>query len=626
MIVRMSKVEIAGMKELLEDTLEVLREEGIFQIETETVGFIDRAEEEYISTFSMDQKALSEKLLLEDMKVHLEELFSLMPEITTRRSYIEPENIIDTLRRLLPGHIKFLEGLMKKKDLLQRELSELIRYKNFMDAIEPIIGGVEKTEEIDFIGLTIKEPEAIPHLRKLLFKITDGRYELFTNRSSDGTLAGVLITEKRLSEIIRKALRDERIPEITLPSTIEGLTFAERLRIFNEKIEEINRAIQEINSEVQRFTLRWKPLYDRTLEWIDERLSIMKATAHVFETRMCFIIYGWMPSDAVTTLSRRLTERFGGRVTLIEKEIFEEDLERIPVMLKNPPYFQPFEVMVRLLPLPRYGTFDPTPFIGLFFPIFFGMILGDAGYGIVLLCLSIFSLRRFKKKKNLQDVSRIIFICSIYSIFFGILYGEFFGEVGHKLFGLEPICIERRTAVIPMLYFALAVGLFHVLIGLLLGVITGIKKRTKKEAIAKSIDILLIIATVIALSALCGIIPERFVSPIITLIIILLPVLIITGGLLAPLELIKTIGNIISYARIMAIGLTSVLLAFVANRLAGMTGNIIAGAVVAGLLHLINIILGVFSPAIHSMRLHYVEFFSKFIEPGGRRFEPFRKI
>jgi V/A-type H+-transporting ATPase subunit I len=76
----------------------------------------------------------------------------------------------------------------------------------------------------------------------------------------------------------------------------------------------------------------------------------------------------------------------------------------------------------------------------------------------------------------------------------------------------------------------------------------------------------------------------------------------------------------------MAIGLTSVLLAFVANRLAGMTGNIIAGAVVAGLLHLINIILGVFSPAIHSMRLHYVEFFSKFIEPGGRRFEPFRKI
>jgi V/A-type H+-transporting ATPase subunit I len=98
-----------------------------------------------------------------------------------------------------------------------------------------------------------------------------------------------------------------------------------------------------------------------------------------------------------------------------------------------------------------------------------------------------------------------------------------------------------------------------------------------------------------------------------------------TGGVLAPLEVLKSIGNIISYARIMAIGLTSVLLAYVANRLAGMTGDIILGALVAGLLHLLNIIIGIFSPTIHSLRLHYVEFFNKFIEAGGRKFEPFKK-
>lgn len=216
-------------------------------------------------------------------------------------------------------------------------------------------------------------------------------------------------------------------------------------------------------------------------------------------------------------------------------------------------------------------------------------------------------------------------MCSIYSIFFGVLYGEFFGELGHMLFGIKPLWIERRTAVIPMLYFALTVGLSHVLIGIFLGFIGGLKRKAKREAIARLIDIFLILTIILGVSVFCGIVPERFMTPILSLIVILTIVLLVTGGLLAPLELIKSIGNIISYARIMAIGLTSVLLAFVANNLAGMTGNIIAGAVVAGLLHLLNIILGVFSPAIHSMRLHFVEFFSKFIESGGRRFEPFKR-
>jgi V/A-type H+-transporting ATPase subunit I len=108
-------------------------------------------------------------------------------------------------------------------------------------------------------------------------------------------------------------------------------------------------------------------------------------------------------------------------------------------------------------------------------------------------------------------------------------------------------------------------------------------------------------------------------------ILLLAPLLLFTGGLLAPLELLKSMGNIISYARIMAIGLTSVLLAHVANRLAGMTGDIITGIVVACLLHLLNLIIGIVSPALHALRLHYVEFFSKFLEPGGRKFQPFRK-
>jgi V/A-type H+-transporting ATPase subunit I len=209
--------------------------------------------------------------------------------------------------------------------------------------------------------------------------------------------------------------------------------------------------------------------------------------------------------------------------------------------------------------------------------------------------------------------------------FFGILYGEFFGELPKILFNIEPICVERRSAIIPVFIFAISVGVIHVIIGIILGFMSAIKRQKKSEALYRLLSILLLLCIIALVIASFGIAPSLLTKPIIIVILILAPLLFFTGGILAPFELIKSIGHIISYARIMAIGLTSVLLAFVANTLAGIMGNIVLGIIVAGLLHLLNIILGVFSPTIHSLRLHYVEFFTKFITSGGKKFEPLKK-
>ena len=626
MILRMSKVEIAGPKERLSDVLSLVRDMGIFQIEPVTAGFIEKGQEEHIRSLSLDEKTLFERLFLEDLLLKIDELISYLPKKPQRKSYIEPLSVIDSIGKLLEKHLGHLRELDGTRGALQKELADLMRYKTFLDSVASLLETARDAPDLDFIGFTIEEPQMLPHLREAISRITDWRFELLTESAGkDGTLVGLIAVEKDISERVKKALSDEHVPELSFPESLSGLTFSEKVSRVRDRISTIVLDLSRIDGEIAQFLQGWGPLYQQIREWLDDRLSMLRAIASVFETKMCFFISGWMPSEHVSMLRGKISDAFAGEVALEEREVLEDDIERVPIVLRNPPYFRPFELFTRLLPLPAYTSYDPTPFIGIFFPIFFGMILGDAGYGLLLLALSGIALRRFRTSTLFHDGASIAAVSSLYAIFFGVLYGEFFGDLPHRLFGLEPLCIERRTALIPMIYFTLAVGTAHIFLGLFLGVITAFRKKTKKEAYYKLLSIVVIVGLITVLTSLFGVLPLGLARPVVIAIMVLTPLLFFTGGILAPLELLKSIGNIISYVRIMAIGLTSVLLAFVANRLVGLSGDVVVGVVVAGLLHILNIILGVFSPTIHSLRLHYVEFFGKFLEHGGRKFEPLKK-
>ena len=625
MIVRMSKVEIVGAKELLQEALTLLRELGIFQIEPATVGFIEEGREDDIRSFLPDEKSMFERLFLENLRHKIDELFSFLPKQTVRESYLEPRSIIDTIAKTIERHISLSKELFERRALLEKERADLDRYGIFLGALASLVETTKETPDLDFIGLTIREPEMVEHLREAISRITDWKFELMTETAEDGTLVGLITVEKDLSDKVKKSLSDEHVPELIFPASFSSLTFSEKVVYVKKRIVEITAEIASIEAGLSRLAQRWIPIYQGVKAWIDDRLSLLSTTASTFETRMCFFINGWMPTADLERLRKGIAGAFGSKVVVGEKEMREEDLERVPIILKNPPYFKPFELFTSILPLPAYTSYDPTPFIGIFFPIFFGMILGDAGYGVLLGIISIFLMRKFRKTGMVRDGAKILLIASLYSAFFGVLFGEFFGDLPERFFHLKPLLIERREAVVPMIFFSLSVGVAHVLLGLLLGAITGFKHGEKKEAVYKVLSIVVILSMIAVLATFFGVFPALITRPIVIGILFLTPVLFFTGGLLAPLELLKSIGNIISYVRIMAIGLTSVLLAFVANRLGGETGDIITGILVAGLLHLLNIVLGVFSPTIHSLRLHYVEFFSKFMEHGGRRFEPLRK-
>ena len=146
----------------------------------------------------------------------------------------------------------------------------------------------------------------------------------------------------------------------------------------------------------------------------------------------------------------------------------------------------------------------------------------------------------------------------------------------------------------------------------------------KRRALGKSMAAVMVVLIALALMAAFDMLPERFFTPLVIAVLIAFPILVIGEGVLAPIEFVSTLANVLSYARIMAVGTASVMMAIVANRMTGAFGGVFVGVLFALLFHLINFVLGVFSPTIHVLRLHYVEFFGKFYSPGGSQYRPFR--
>ena len=624
MIVRMSKLEIAGPKELLLDVLDMIREQGVFQPEEESARFVGRERRGALHGLIMDQRTAAERLYLDNLHLMTGEIIDLLPDLAVRVSRLDPLAMMDTIAAGAEKHLSLCREWCTRRESLTRERDELRQYTILLETIGTMLGDTDPVSDLEFIAITLRDPGIIERLRDVLDRLDGGQFSLSSTRAADGTVVGLIVAPADRSRLIKEMLSDEQLPEFPFPPSLRDLPLPQRLLQVRERIRALDEELGELDARLAGFARQWLPLYRRVHQWLTERLGLLAAMSVVQETGLCFVILGWGRSDAIPELAERLRQRFNGAVVLEELQILEQDLEMVPVSLKNPPYLQPFELFTRLLPLPRYSSWDPTPFIGFFFPLFFGMMLGDAGHGLVLVAIALLLLWRCKKGM-LADVARILLVSASCAVLFGLLFGEFFGEAGGEMVGLVPLLPQRSRAIMPMLIFSLALGGAHVVLGLALGLVTALRRGQRREVASRLVTICLLLCLAALVVTLIIPSPWLLSRSILVATGILIPLLFISGGFLAPLELLKNVGNIVSYARIMAIGLGSALLANSANQLAGLSGDLIVGAVAAVVLHAIAMVLGVFAPTIHALRLHYVEFFSKFVEHGGRSFQPLHK-
>ncbi len=354
--------------------------------------------------------------------------------------------------------------------------------------------------------------------------------------------------------------------------------------------------------------------------FLGDQMLRLDARRRVFTADYLFVIEGWLPTARLAGLEEQVKRTLGSEVVVSTIGAEDWTADTAPVTLHNPPLFRPFEVLTRMVPLPKYGSIDPTPFVAIFFPAFFGLMLGDVGYGLMLAGLAGFLRLKSTPDTALRSVSTVAFACSSSAVAFGLLFGECFGSLGPAI-GLHPF-FNREQATIPFLGLAVALGGVHMILGLVLGGVSAWRRGHRREAVGRGLTLGMLILTALSLLAALEVLPDGFFTPLVVAILVAFTVLVAIEGIVGVIELLSTFGNILSYARIMALGTASLMMAVVANEMVGAVGSILVGAVFALLFHLVNFAIGLFSPTIHALRLHYVEFFGQFFSPGGAEYRP----
>ncbi len=517
-----------------------------------------------------------------------------------------------------------LEALAEERQALEEERALILKFRPFFSAFRTIGDSGLDLDGIRVFYLVLREDgeQELRRMRAALREALGDGFELLSQPSESGESAMLLAVPTADAAKAEQLLSEAGVQSLSLPHQFEEEGVSATISRMQARLRELPEALAGLERERARIARE----RGRELAWIQasvrDHLATVEAMEKALVTPRAFVLEGWVPTAVQPDLERQLGSSCGPEFEIETVSSEEWSGDTVPVVLHNPRLFRPFEAITTMMPLPKYGTVDPTPFVAVFFPMFFGVVLGDIGYGTLLATVSLILRLRSRADTTLRSISEIGLACSLFSVIFGFLYGELFGDLGH-LIGLHPIIFNREEAFFPFLGFAIALGLVHIVVGLLLGAVKMFR-GDKRRAIGKGMAAVMVVLIALALMAAFDLLPEQFFTPLVIATLVALPVLIIGEGVLAPIEFVSTLGNVLSYARIMAVGTASVMMAVVANRMVGAFGSVVVGVLFALVFHLINFVLGVFSPTIHMLRLHYVEFFGKFYSPGGAQYRPFR--
>jgi V/A-type H+-transporting ATPase subunit I len=483
-------------------------------------------------------------------------------------------------------------------------------------------------------------PRNLPRLRDALAEAAGELFEL-----SDLGVAGeeasaasgriVLVWHASVDSGVRDALKGFEL----VPCPLTGpLTPARRLEEVEGEIEGCRGELEEVHREARRLLAHRDPLYlalDRARTESEGQRRVAESAA----TELTIYMRGWVPEAAVDGVKRILDGRELVHYTLREPT---ED-ETPPVYLANIAPVRPFEMVTDLYGRPQPAESDPTPFFAFFFALFFGICLTDAGYGLVLIVTSLLFLKLLHLGPTMRKLFRMMIVAGVFTMIVGVLTGGFFGlsvelspelaRVRESLMVLDPLDPDQ---MFYFFYFSLGLGYLHLFIGYTIGFFEALKQKDRQTAFFRKLPWILVMLLVPAAVGLpmLGVSGEWAWYAVIAVGLYVvafsgvgddsgLPRLgagffnLYTGfsGLFS---------DILSYARLFALGLATAVIAQVVNTMA-FDSNIIGMILILIVGHAFNIAINSLGGFIHTARLQFVEYFGKFYTGGGRTFVPYAR-
>ncbi|MCS6937499.1 MAG: hypothetical protein NZ610_07080 [Candidatus Bipolaricaulota bacterium] len=421
------------------------------------------------------------------------------------------------------------------------------------------------------------------------------------------------------ADAVRSYLEAKGLRPLAFPAHIPAtLPLADAITQINRDLTEGPHRLRELEHELQELGHEQGPRVLALRVALENRLAQLEALERFGYTDYALVISGWIPQDEYARFEQTLLREFPGIV--VRHDPTPAPPEEIPVALQNNRWSRPYELLVSLMGVPKYGTIDPVPFVSFFFPLFFGIIVGDMGYGAVMVLLAQVLKRKFAHSPIVQQIAQILTHCAISTIFFGVIFAELFGFV------LKYPHFPRDKETDMLLLFCVVLGATQIMLGFLLGAINALRERHNKHALAKLAAIGALLGLGLVVGVFVGQLPEALRVPSFALLAGAMLLLVMSEGLMGILELVGYVSNIISYARLMGFGIVGLKIAELINEAGHAVHNIFLAVMIGIVAHSANLGLALFESTIQSARLHYVEFFQKFLVLGGRKYEPFQEI